>query len=111
MKNNQAQAATAEVVEGRELAKGNSGQQNRVRTQCRAALSHALDRVRQAARDSAIRLTALWHHVYSIDRLREAYNSLNHHAAPGVDGQTWATYGEQRETNLREVSDRLERGA
>ena len=111
MKNNQAQAATAEVVEGRELAKGNSGQHNRVRTQCRAALSRALDRVRQAARDTAIRLTALGHHVYSIDRLREAYNSLNHDAAPGVDGQTWAAYGEQRERNLRGWSDRLRRGA
>jgi group II intron reverse transcriptase/maturase len=110
MKNDQAQAETAEVVEGRELAKGNSGQQTRVRTQGRAALSHALDRVRQAARDSAIRLTALWHHVYAIDRLREAYDSLNHAAAPGVDGQTWAAYGEQLETNLRELSDRLKRG-
>ena len=29
MKNNQAQAATAEVVEGRELAKGNAGKQTR----------------------------------------------------------------------------------
>ena len=93
MKNKQAHAATAEVVEGRELAKGNSGQQTRVRTQCRAALSRALDRVRQAARDSAMRLTALWHHVYTMDRLREAYDNLNHDAAPGVDGQTWATYG------------------
>ena len=111
MKNDQAQAETAEVVEGRELAKGNSGKQTRVRTRSRAALSHALDRVRQAARDSAIRLTALWHHVYAIDRLREAYDSLNHHAAPGVDGQTWAAYGEQLEANLRDLSDRLKRGA
>jgi RNA-directed DNA polymerase len=111
MKNNQAQAATAEVVEGRELAKGNSGKQTRVRTQGRAALSRALDRVRQAAKDSAMRLTALWHHIHSIDRLREAYYSLNHDAAPGVDGQTWATYGEQLDTNLRELSDRLKRGA
>ena len=111
MKNTQAQAATAAVVEGRELAKGNSGQQTRVRTQCRAALSRALDRVRQAARDSVIRLTALWHHVDSIDRLREAYNRLNHDAAPGVDGQTWAAYGAQRETTLRELSDRLKWGA
>ena len=111
MKNNQAQAATAEVVEGRELAKGNSGQQTRGRTQGRAALSRALDRVRQAAKDSARRLTALWHHIHAIDRLREAYYSLNHDAAPGVDGQTWATYGEQLDTNLRELSDRLKRGA
>jgi RNA-directed DNA polymerase len=111
MQHNQAQAATAEVVEGRALAKGNAGQQTRVRTPCRAALARALDRVRQAARDNARRLTALWHHVYAIDRLREAYNRRNHHAAPGVDGQTWATYGEQLETNLREWSDRLKRGA
>ena len=111
MKNKQAHAATAEVVEGRELAKGNSGQQNRVRTQCRAALSRALDRVRQASKDSAMRLTALWHHVYSLDRLREAYDSLNHDAAPGVDGQTWAAYGEQLESNLRDLADRLKRGA
>src|SRR5215831_6624653 len=111
MRNHQAHADTAEVVEGRELAKGNSGQQNRVRTQSRAALSHALDRVRQAAKESGKRLTALWHHVSSSDRLREAYYSLNHDAAPGVDGQTWATYGEQLDTNLWELSDRLKRGA
>src|SRR5499426_2651311 len=107
----QAHAATAEVVEGRELAKGNSGQQNRVRTQRRAALSRALDRVRQAAKESAKRLTALWHYVHSTDRLREAYYSLNHDAAPGVDGQTWAAYGEQLESNLRDLADRLKRGA
>lgn len=111
MKNNQVQATTAAVVEGRELAKGNSGQHNRVRTPCRAALSRALDRVRPAARDRARRLTALWHHVYAIDRLREAYKSLNHDAAPGGDGQTWAAYGEHLARHLREWSDRLKRGA
>src|SRR5262245_40728174 len=111
MKNKQAHAATAEGVEGRELAQGHAGQHNRVRTQGRAALSRALDRVRQAAKDSGKRLTALWHHVYTMDRLREAYDNLNHDAAPGVDGQTWATYGEQLETTLRDLSDRLKRGA
>src|SRR5262249_50133535 len=111
MQNDQAHADTAEVVEGRELAKGNAGQQTRVRTQCRVALSRALDRVRQAAKDSAKRLTALWHHVHATTRLREAYDSLNHDAARRVDGQTGADYGEQRESNLRELADRLKRGA
>ena len=46
-----------------------------------------------------------------MDRLREAYNGLNHEAAPGVDGQTWAAYGEHLDTNLRELSDRVQRGA
>ena len=43
--------------------------------------------------------------------LREAYDGLNREAAPGVDGQTWAAYGEHLEANLRDLSDRLKRGA
>jgi retron-type reverse transcriptase len=101
----------AEDVEGRELAKGKTGEQTRVRTQRRSALQRALDRLRQAARrDYAKPLTALWHHVYDINRLREAYDGLNRDAAPGVDGQTWAAYGENLEANLRDLSDRLKRG-
>lgn len=112
MNNDEAHADTAEVVEGRELAKGKAVEQNRGRTQRRDTLSRALDRIRQAARrDRAMRLTALWHHVYDIDRLREAYNGLNRDAAPGVDGRTWAAYGKDLEANLRDLSDRLKRGA
>jgi len=32
-------------------------------------------------------------------------------ASPGVDGQTWAQYGEKLEENLEELSARLKRGA
>lgn len=99
---------TAEAVEGRELAKGKTGEQIRVRTQCRSALQRALDWIRAAARRNRARpLTALWHHVYDIDRLREAYDGLNRDAAPGIDGQTWAAYGEALEANLRDLSDGL----
>jgi RNA-directed DNA polymerase len=105
------QAEAAEAVEGRELAKGKLGEQTRVRTQRRSALQRALDRIRQAARrDHAKPLTALWHHVYDINRLREAYDGLNHDAAPGVDGQTWAAYGENLEAHLQDLSDRLKQG-
>jgi retron-type reverse transcriptase len=105
------QAEAAEAVEGRELAKGKTGEQTRVRTQRRRALQRALDRIRPAARrDHAKPLTALWHHVYDINRLREAYDGLNRDAAPGVDGQTWAAYGENLEAHLRDLSDRLKRG-
>ena len=38
----------AEEVEGRRLTKGNSGQQNRRRTQGRGSLHNTLDRIRQA---------------------------------------------------------------
>jgi len=63
---------TAEAVEGRELAKGKAVEQTRVRTQRRSALQQALDRIRTAARRSTRPLTALWHHVDDIERLREA---------------------------------------
>lgn len=54
-----------------------------------------------------MRLTALWHQVYDIDRLREAYHGLNWEATPGVDGQTWAASGADLEANLRALSDRV----
>ena len=40
------QAEAAEAVEGRELAKGKTGEHTRVRTQSRNALQRALDRIR-----------------------------------------------------------------
>jgi RNA-directed DNA polymerase len=102
----------AEEAEGRHPAKGNSGQQNMHRTQGRERMQQALERVRQAAKkDKGLRFTALMHHVYSIDTLREAYFSLKRRAAPGVDGRTWTQYGEGLEEKLKELSSRLRRGA
>jgi group II intron reverse transcriptase/maturase len=118
-------------VEGRGLAKENEpdaeGVRLRVdpakqvqRTQSRERdgatvpqdLHSALDRVRQAAcRDKDQRFTALWHHVYDVQRLREAYLALKPDAAAGVDGQTWQAYGTELESNLQNLSDRLARGA
>jgi group II intron reverse transcriptase/maturase len=99
-------------VEGRGLAKRNSGGGDRRRTQSRDRLQQALDRVRQSARrDKGQRFTALWHHVYNVDRLREAYRSLNREGAPGVDGATWEQYGRDLEERLGDLSERLRRGA
>ena len=89
---------TAEGVEGRETTKGNSGQSNGSRTQSRSDLQQRLARVRWVAeRDKRVRFTALWHHVYDVDRLREAYLGLKRESAPGVDGVTWQVYGEALE--------------
>jgi group II intron reverse transcriptase/maturase len=79
---------------------------------CGEDLHSALDRVRQAAcRDKGLKFTSLWHHVYNINRLREAYLALKRDAAAGVDGRTWRAYGEELESNLQDLSDRLVRGA
>jgi RNA-directed DNA polymerase len=105
-------APTAEGVEERGLAKGNPPQQNALRTPSRDSAPSALERIRQAAKkDSKMRFTALLHHVYNLDTLREAYFRLKRDAAPGVDGQTWKAYGEALEENLRDLSERLKRGA
>ena len=77
-----------------------------------ADLHQALDRIRQVAdKDRRQQFTALWHHVYNVDRLREAYLGLKRQAAAGVDGQTWQAYGEALEANLQDLSQRLRRGA
>src|SRR5437899_1670319 len=70
---NKAEEPAAEVVEGRELAKGNPPGCNAVRTQSRPTAPSALERVRQAARrDRKQRFTALLHHVYDLERLKAA---------------------------------------
>jgi len=58
-----------------------------------------------------MQFTALLHHIYNLDTLREAYFRLKREAAPGVDGQTWRAYGEALEENLQDLSARLKRGA
>jgi RNA-directed DNA polymerase len=102
----------AEGMEGRGLAKGNLPQQNASRTPRRTDAPSAREQVRQAARgDKKLRFTALLHHIYNLETLRLAYFSLKREAAPGVDGETWRHYGETLEDNLRDLSERLKRGA
>jgi RNA-directed DNA polymerase len=105
---NKAGHPAAEVMEERELAKGNPCKQNAARTQSRIGAHSALERVRQAVeRDRKQRFTALFHHVYSIDMLRTAYYSLKRKAAAGVDRQTWQACRENLEDNLQDLSKRL----
>lgn len=109
---NKAEGSAAEAMEGRGRAKGNSVEQNASRTQRRVDASSALDRIRQAARrDGRQRFTALLHHVYDIDRLRASYFATRRDAAAGVDRETWQQFGEDLETRLQDLSDRLKRGA
>jgi len=109
---NKAGQPAAEVMEGKGLAKGNPRQQNAPRTQRRQGAHSALERVRlAAARERRMRFTALLHHIYELETLRAAYRSLKREAAAGVDGETWRHYGERLEENLRDLADRVKRGA
>jgi group II intron reverse transcriptase/maturase len=109
---NKAAEPAAEAGERRGLAEGNSPERTTPRTQRRAGVPHALERVRQAARrDRKQRFTALLHHVYAIERLRAAYEALNPRAVAGIDGETWKHYGQALEANLRDLAGRLQQGA
>src|SRR5918993_5333118 len=89
---NKAGRPAAEGAEPRAGTEGNTGHPRTRRTQSRASVSQALDRVRQAARlRKKERFTALLHHV-SIDLLRMAFYALKRDAAPGVDGLIWRDY-------------------
>jgi hypothetical protein len=88
------EAAAAEVGEERGRAKGNTDSKPHPGHSAGQGASHALDRVREVARrDKDARFTALLHHV-RLSRLRAAYWAISPKAAPGVDGVTWAGYGQ-----------------
>ncbi|WP_366511228.1 group II intron reverse transcriptase/maturase [Mesorhizobium sp.] len=74
-------------------------------------MTQALDRVRQAARlKKKERFTALLHHI-NVDTLRTAFYALKRKAAPGVDGVTWRDYEADLEPRLKELHERVHRGA
>src|SRR6266487_4396126 len=107
---NKAASAAAEVVEGRGLAEGNTTRPTRPGHSAGAGVPTGLDRVREVARtDKDARFTALLHHV-DLVRLRKAYRAIRPQAAPGVDGVTWAAYGQDLEANLRDLHARVQAG-
>jgi len=107
---NKAGRPAAESVEPRPGTKGNADQQNTHRTQGRARVTQALDRVRRAARQWKKQFTALLHHM-NVDLLRTAFYALKRKAAPGVDGVTWEHYEADLELRLEGLHRRVHRGA
>jgi retron-type reverse transcriptase len=108
---NKAGVPVAELVEPRLGTKGNADQQNTHRTQSRARVAQALDRVRKAARQrKKEQFTSLLHHL-NVDTLRTAYYALKRKAAAGVDGVTWQDYEADLEPRLEDLHGRIHRGA
>ena len=108
---NKGEQSSAEGVEGSRSTEGNIDEANTLRTQSREGVSRGLGGVREAARrDKKQRFTALLHHV-TVDLLRASYNSLKRQAARGVDGVTWQQYGEGAEERLKDLHNRIHRGA
>ena len=67
------------------------------RTLSREGARTALAKVREVAeRDKKVQFTVPLHHVYNVEHLRAAYYALKRHSAPGIDGETWEHYGQER---------------
>src|SRR6266851_174213 len=100
----------AEAGEERGPAKGNTAGETRPGRSAGSGVSSELGRVREVAqRDKDARFTALLHHV-TLSRLRWAYRAISPKAAPGVDGVTWAAYGQDLDANLRDLHERVQQG-
>jgi RNA-directed DNA polymerase len=98
---------------GKDAGQGECGREKRTPdTDAGQSASSDFARIRYvSSKDKTAKFTALMHHVYDVDRLRRAYRSLERKAAAGIDGVTWRSYGENLETSLQELSERLRRGA
>src|SRR6266702_3081639 len=106
-----AEPNAAEPVERRAGTKGNADQQSTHRTQSRASVSQALERIRKVATErKKERFTTLFHHI-DPDLLEEAFYELAQNAAPGVDRMTWQDYEADLDRNLTDLHDRVQRGA
>jgi RNA-directed DNA polymerase len=109
---NKSENVRAERMEGRGLPTENKKQQNMLRTQNREGVLNELLLIHQRAKtDKKMKFTTLMHHIYNIDMLRVSYLEIKRNAAPGVDQETWTTYGRDLENNLQSLSEKLKRGA
>jgi RNA-directed DNA polymerase len=107
---NKAARAVAEAGEERGRTKGNTAGETRPGRSAGSGVSSELGRVREVAqRDKDARFTALLHHV-SVSRLRWAYWAISPKAAPGVDGVTWAAYGQDLDVHLQDLHQRVQQG-
>jgi len=106
-----AEPTAAEPVEPRAGTKGNADQQSTCRTQSREGVSQALERIRKVAKErKKEKFTALFHHI-SIELLEQSFFELKEDAAPGVDRLTWTDYEIDLERKLKDLHERVHRGA
>lgn len=103
--------SAAEMVEGRDVAKGNAGEPPAPRTQSRTSASMGLEGVREVARhDRRARFTALLHHI-TPRLLVESFYALKRDAVAGVDGVTWREYEGKLHGRVHELHREIHTGA
>ena len=67
-------------------------------------------RIAELAKQNPTMAFTSLNHYLDVAWLHEAFHRTRKDGAPGVDGQTWAEYGEKLEENLRSLLDRVKSG-
>ena len=107
---NKGAQAPAESLEGRAGIERNPGGRSTGHTQWWGPVTQGAERIRQfVKREPKEKLTALLHHI-TPDTLRKAYHGLQPGAAAGVDGMSWAEYGQGLEERLLDLHGRVQAG-
>jgi RNA-directed DNA polymerase len=106
-----AEPVAAEPAEPRAETKGNADQQTMLWAQSQTSMPHALERIREVARErKKEKFISLFHHI-SVDLLEDAFYELKVDAAPGVDRLMWKDYEAELERNLEDLHNRVQSGA
>ena len=102
----------AEIVEERDVAKGNTDTPPAPRTLSRiSCASMGLEGVREAARrNKGMQFTALLHHI-TPQLLAQSFYALRRDAAVGVDGLSWREYEEGLLQRVTDLHAKLHSGA
>jgi RNA-directed DNA polymerase len=97
-------------AEGRGRPEGEPREVARVRTQSRVTLTAKLAWISEAARrNKSTRFSALLHHV-DVAALERAFRRIKRRVAPGVDGETVASYEENLPKNLERLHGQVHSG-
>ena len=104
------ESPVAEQVERRVSTKGSLPTLPEESTQKLLESEDKLAQIRAIAReDRTLQFVNLMHHI-SKPLLHKAYNGLNKKAAAGVDGNTWASYGQELDSNLATLHSNIQSG-
>lgn len=100
-----------ESVEGRDAANGKLAKGHTHRAQDRLRVLTHLQRVGERAKENKQeKFVNLLSHL-KVPLLKEAYLRLKKTASAGVDGETWASYGEDLAAHLIDLQERVHRGS